>query len=255
MASRVETTLEKFTGFFSPLAGPKSGQKEAAELRFWKTEIRKYIQWYEGELPILYKSPSPKGSDKIKRKILKDSAILTWHKLHQEPKYLQDLGLTTNSFEHTRILDVGGGPMPSSTCFEACELYHLEPLLADYIKVGFPLHYYPTRVRFVVDVSENIPLEDEFFDAIVSVNAIDHVNDIELTSREIRRVLKQNGRLRIHTHYHRATICEPIELNDSIMERLFSWCPGFKKIAQTTTSFSQALPEGESFALWSNFIA
>ena len=35
-----------------------------------------------------------------------------------------------------------------------------------------------------------MPFEDGFFDAVISVNAIDHVNDFAETAKEIKRVLK-----------------------------------------------------------------
>ena len=177
---------------------------------------------------------------------------MTWHKLHQEAKYLENLQLPPDAFRNMKLLEVGSGPMPSATCFKGCRLYCLEPLLPEYILAGFPLHYYE-NVTFIHGAAENIPAEDNFFDAVISVNAIDHVDDINETADEIRRVLKPGGRLRMHMHYHKPAICEPIELNDDRFCDLFSWCGRLKKIKGSRTSFSANVPEHESYALWSNF--
>lgn len=69
-----------------------------------------------------------------------------------------------------KLLDIGSGPMPSATCFKDCQLYCLEPLLPKYLEAGFPLHYYK-NFKFIHGVSENIPIEDNFFDAVISVQA------------------------------------------------------------------------------------
>jgi SAM-dependent methyltransferase len=229
-----------------------TGSKQDAELFFWQEEIKKYSQWFNGELSPLYETLAPTDEQKEKARSLKDASILTWHKLHQEVKYLEDLQLKPDAFEGLKLLDIGSGPMPSATCFKGCRLYCLEPLLPRYLEVGFPLHYYD-NVSFVHGPSERIPVEDDFFDAVISVNAIDHVDDIKETAAEIKRVLKTDGLLRMHVHYHPASKCEPVNLNDTIMQELFGWCRNFEKVQMSQKNHTLSLPENESFALWSNF--
>lgn len=227
--------------------------KYAAEIAFWKQSIRDYGAWYKGKKKELFGTPSPDESEQITVSNLKDSAILTWTKLHQKPKYLFDLDLPASAFKGMRILDVGAGPIPSATCFEDVELYALDPLLDRYIAAGFPLHYYG-GVRFVRGFAENMPLESHFFDAVISVNAIDHVDDLAKAAQEIHRVLKKEGRFAMHVHYHPATTAEPLEINDKLFEELFGWVPGLKKQKATTTKLGGwKIPEGESYALWRNF--
>lgn len=153
-----------------------------------------------------------------------------------------------------KILDVGAGPMPSATCFKNCEVYCLDPLLDRYLSIGFPLHYYPSA-RFIHAQSEDIPVTDNFFDAIISVNAIDHINDFAKTAIELKRVLKPQGLFRMQVHYHPATDCEPLELNDTIFTEAYSWCEGLKKLSQSQESFSMTLGGNESLTLWSNFFS
>lgn len=236
----------------TPLERDGTQCKRAAELDFWRKEITRYQQWFRGELPLLYKTPSPLGHEKVPAPNEKDASILTWHRLHQEAKYLNDLELPPDAFAGMKVLEVGSGPMPSATCFKDCHLYCLEPLLPEYLQVGFPLHYYD-NASFIHGVAEDIPVMNGYFDAVISVNAIDHVDDIKQAASEIGRVLKRGGLLRIHVHYHRATICEPVEINDDIFLQLFGWCGDLRKLKGSSVSFSKDLPEGQSYALWSNF--
>ena len=231
---------------------PQKLSKQDAEINFWRREIHRYQQWYSGELSPLYKSPSPAEEEKVSAPNLKDASILTWHKLHQEAKYLADLELSAQAFTGMKLLDVGAGPIPSATCFKGAELYCLEPLLPKYIEAGFPLHYYG-NVTFIHSVSESIPVVDNFFDAVISVNAIDHVDDLPATALEISRVLKSDGLFRMHVHYHQPTVCEPVVINDQVFGELFSNCGQLRKVSETKQNFSTDLPNEESFVLWSNF--
>jgi len=226
--------------------------KEDAESLFWKEQIEDLKRWYTGELPVHFRTPSPKESEKVQAHNLKDSSILTWFTLHQKVKYLEDLQLTEKSFSGMKLLDIGAGPMPSAAVFENCEIYCLEPLLHKYLEAGYPIHYYH-NVKYIHAPSEHIPLEDNFFDAVISVNAIDHVNDIRKTSIEIKRVLKENGLFRMHVHYHKATKWEPVVINDAMFIDVFSWCQNLHKIRETKTSYSQSAETDEMFTLWSNF--
>ena len=204
--------------------------KQTGELEFWKGNLKKLERWYSCDpaVPELYGEGHPGSAEKITGNSLKDNAILTWNNVHQKTKYLKDLMLDKNAFTSKVILDLGSGPIPSATAFQDCDIYCLDPLIADYIKIGYPTHYYD-RTRFICASAEDIPIADNFFDAVLSVNAIDHVDDLWKTAEEVRRVLKPGGLLRIHAHYHKAKILEPIEITDEVMNDAFKWCGVFKK--------------------------
>lgn len=229
-------------------------KKYRTEISFWKSMYTEFVRWYNGDLKELYQEPSPLEEQKIKIFNSPINAILTWQDIHQKVKYRQDLLLNTNKFEGLNLLDIGSGPFPSALVFEKCELFCLDPLLPLYIEVGYPIHVYEPRVHFVYGFSEKMPFEDNFFDAIISVNALDHVDDFALTSIEIKRVLKPEGKVRFHLHYHLKTITEPLELNDAIVKETFSWCTGFKKIHESKMKRGySATDKNELFTIWSNF--
>ena len=236
-------------------AKSQHGQREKyrEEEEFWVNLVRELVLWYEGEIPERRQVPSPSEEQKIKCYLKEHSAILTWFELHQKPKYAADLQLPLDVFRGIRVLDVGSGPFPSAEIFELCELYCLDPLLPQYINAGYPLHYYEARTRFVHGRSEKMPFAADFFGAVISVNAIDHVDDINLTAREIERVLVPGGKLRLHVHYHKRTPTEPLELNDSVMQEAFRWCRGLEKISENKEKMGATAGPGETYSVWGNF--
>lgn len=231
----------------------RSSQKIDTELDFWHNEIRNYVEWYKGKI-VLYETNPPQLDQKVKAHTLEHSAILTWFEMHQKPKYIQDLQISVDRFKGMRLIDIGSGPFPNSLAFNDCEGYNLDPLLAKYIDIGYPLFHYESRAKFIKGFSEYIPVEDNFFDAVISVNAIDHVDDFEKTAKEIERILKPGGLLRMHVHYHKPTIAEPLEINDKRFKSSYSWVNNLMKISesQTKTGYS-IVNQNEKYVVWSNF--
>lgn len=226
--------------------------KQDEELRFWQQELKNYQDWYDGRISSLYGVNSPNSKNKVAVTNKKDSALLTWLNLHQKVKYLKDLQLSKNSLKGKTVLDVGAGPMPSGSVFTGATVYCLDPLYGQYISTGFPIHYYQS-VHFVNAPSEEIPLPDNFFDAVISVNAIDHVDSFHSTAQEIKRVLKKDGKLAMHVHYHEATPAEPIEITDKMFMDEYSWVKGLKKVNESTLKTGSTAGDGELYVLWRNF--
>lgn len=230
----------------------KLTEKQRAELRFWAEELSHYVEWYQGRRRTLYKTPCPEENGQNGVPQLHVSAILTWTKLHQCPKYLHDLQLTKDAFRGLKVLDVGSGPIPSATCFEGADIYALDPLAEFYESIGYSRTPFPD-VHFCEAKAEKMPFSSHFFDVVLSVNAIDHVDDFEQTAAEISRVLKPGGKLAMHVHYHPATECEPLELNDSRVRTAFSSVKGFAPCRRSQCSFTNDVLPPEEFVLWRNF--
>ncbi len=122
-----------------------------------------------------------------------------------------------------------------------------------YLAAGFPIHLYGD-VKFIQGYSENIPVKDGFFDVVISVNALDHVDDFEKTAGEIKRVLKQDGWVVFHIHLHPPTQNEPLELADERVIKAFSGIKNFRKLAESKNKFGYQCAGDESYSLWSNMI-
>lgn len=247
---------------FQAFQGKRSGSrsqsilaqpKYKAEIYFWREVLKRYVEWYRGEIPSLYGEPSP-GLEKRTGYDINSSAILTWLDVHQKTKYVEDLLLSRNAFRNEKVLDIGSGPIPSALVFDDCKVYCLDPLHPLYMDAGFPIHIYEDRAKFVFGFSETMPFADDFFDTVISVNALDHVDDFFATAREIKRVLKPQGKIRFHLHYHDKTPTEPLELNDEIVSDAFSWSPSFRKISESKEKRGTILDSvNESYTVWSNF--
>lgn len=238
----------KIPFFFQP--------KYEEEIHFWRTMYERFQLWYDGKLEPLYGEMAPKENQKVKKYVKEKgyNALLTWLNIHQAPKYLEDLQLDKNVFSGQKLLDIGSGPYPSAIIYNDCEIYCLDPLLPLYMESGYPIHIYPPRIKYTFGFSENMPFEDSYFDAVISVNAIDHVDDFETTVKEIQRVIKPGGKMRFHIHYHKKTKSEPIELNDERVAKAFNWDSNFKKINESQFKRgNQINVGGDSFTLWSNF--
>lgn len=223
------------------------------ETEFWQDMIGKYVDWYRGDIRSLYGEKTPAKKEKVKAQTLELSAILTWEKIHQFRKYLEDLDLNENSFGKIKLLDIGSGPHSSALAFKNVELFCLDPLWPKYLSLGFPT-FHNNRARIVNSFAETTPFDKNFFDAIISVNALDHVDDFEKTAIEIKRILKPGGKLRFHLHYHQPTKTEPLVLDDDRVKKAFNWSRKFKKINESTSKRGHKLDNPqEKYCLWSNF--
>lgn len=198
----------------------KNKKKRNSELNFWKNEIAKYVDWYNGASPELYSLKLPQKKETNKGSV-KNNAIFTFIEADKN-RYLNHLNVKKEFLKGKRVLEIGCGPLPNALAFIDCEIVGLDPLINRYIKAGYPLRDYPDRITYVDSKAEKVPFTDGSFDAVISVNAIDHVDDFEKVASEIKRVLKDDGIMMIETHYHKAKECEPVELNDKIVKEAFS---------------------------------
>jgi len=133
------------------------------------------------------------------------------------PRYCKDLYLQEDSFEGQRILDLGCGPHAGIIGFKGCERHGADHLLSGYKSIGYPLDDHP--ITYVESKSEGLPYQDQSFDCVICVNALDHVDDLFLTMSEIARIVKPGGRFIGQFNFHdEPTDCEPIVLShDDIM--------------------------------------
>ena len=199
----------------------RARQKYEAELNYWRGQLEFMLQWYEGREPDWYGLPTPKAEQKLDVSDIRAvNAIITSHRLR--PVYFDRLQLSSDFFRGKRVLEVGCGPLAPILVFEDCIRHGLDPLMDRYIESGWPL--YALDVIFTNSHGEKMPYPAEYFDAIISCNALDHVDDFVQVASEMQRVLKQGGGLYFEVEYHKATVTEPIELTDSIVMDAFSRC-------------------------------
>jgi SAM-dependent methyltransferase len=198
----------------------RARRKYRGELRWWKKELNELKRWYDGESD-WYSIPPPRA-DQIQRvsPIWVTNAVATVH--HMVPHYPEILRIKDDEFAGKKVLEVGCGPLAPIMQFRDCAWHGLDPLVDSYLRCGWPLYDY--GVTFVNARGESMPYVDSYFDAIVSVNALDHVDDLAKVSSEIERVVKVGGRLYFEVEYHDPRPLEPQRIDDNILVACFTRC-------------------------------
>jgi SAM-dependent methyltransferase len=130
--------------------------------------------------------------------------------------YTDHFGLPPSFYTGKRILDIGCGPRGSLEWADmTAERVGLDPLADSYLALGAAEH----AMTYVAAGSEHIPFPDGHFDVIASVNSLDHVDDIDATIAEMKRVLAPGGTLLLLTDVnHDPNVCEPQEFSWEIVD-------------------------------------
>lgn len=89
------------------------------------------------------------------------------------------------------LLEIGGGATQLLDFFHQGLKYAIDPL-ADFYQKEFSDILNP-GIIWSVSKAEEIPYPDEFFDVIIMRNVLDHVDSVDKTLSEMRRVLKPKG--------------------------------------------------------------
>jgi len=136
---------------------------------------------------------------------------------HFEFFFTTHFGLDLSFYEGKRVLDIGCGPRGSlEWASMTAERVGLDPLVGVYRELGIDDH----AMTYVEAQSEDIPFDDGHFDVVSSFNSLDHVDDLDATIAEIKRVLKPAGTLLVLTDVnHDPTPTEPIEFSWDVVDR------------------------------------
>jgi len=119
-----------------------------------------------------------------------------------------------------RVLDVGCGPKSPARQLNHTEMWGVDPLIPWYAAIGFPV--YDLGVVLLDCVAEDMwPIPRDWFDTIVSCNALDHCDDFAAVASEIERVAKPDAMIRLWIAYHAPTPTEPLDLDDETIRQSF----------------------------------
>ena len=136
---------------------------------------------------------------------------------HYAAFYTSHFGLSAEDYAGKKVLDIGCGPRGSLEWADmATERIGLDPLAEQYKALGADAH----KMRYVASGSETIPFADGHFDVLCSFNSLDHVDDLDKTIAEIKRVVKGGGLLLLLTDVnHDPTPAEPIEFSFDVVDK------------------------------------
>ena len=102
------------------------------------------------------------------------------------------VGLEPDFYRGRDVLDNGCGPRGSLVwAREARRRVGLDPLAEEYRALGIDEH----PMEYVAAPAEAMPFADASFDVVTSLNSLDHVDDLDRTVAEIKRVLRPGGHL------------------------------------------------------------
>jgi len=137
--------------------------------------------------------------------------------------YTEHFNIEKDYYKNKNILDIGCGPRGSLEWADgAGNRVGLDPLALKYRSLGTGSQ----KMDYINAVSEYIPFKSNSFDVVTSFNSLDHVDNLDKTVKEIKRILKPRGYfLLICEVNHPALVCEPQELKWNVLD-LFE--PEFK---------------------------
>ena len=168
----------------------RAKRKYSSELEYWKGELQHLHRWYQEAEVDWWGIPSPSPTQKMHvSEIWSVNAVMTMHNMR--PSYFEELQLGGDSFQGKRVLEVGCGPLAPILQFSNCIRHGIDPLIDRYLAAGWPLYEYDAT--FINAKAESMPYADSYFDSVISVNALDHVDNFALVASEIQRVLKVGG--------------------------------------------------------------
>jgi 2-polyprenyl-3-methyl-5-hydroxy-6-metoxy-1,4-benzoquinol methylase len=146
---------------------------------------------------------------------------------HYEPLYTDVYDLQRKDYNAKRVLDIGCGPRGSLEWADmTVQRVGLDPLVPDYLKLGADKH----KMEYVASGSEKIPFPNGHFDIVACLNVLDHVDDLEATIREVKRVTKRGGFFLLSVEInHPPTSTEPITIDDGMLRKL---CPEFEVVSE-----------------------
>lgn len=162
-------------------------------------------------------APSKKRDEELTFWRSRKDAEGTLQSEHYEAQYTQLVGLERSFYAGKDVLDLGCGPRGSLTWMaEARRRVGLDPLVDDYRALGIDAH----PMEYVAGAAEDMPFDDESFDVVTSFNSLDHVDDLDRTIGEIKRVLRPQGHVVVAVEVeHQPTWSEPQMLTWEVCRR------------------------------------
>lgn len=138
---------------------------------------------------------------------------------HYEYFYTTHFGLDRDFYRNKVVVDLGCGPRGSLEWADmTSRRIGIDPLAERYLELGARAH----AMEYIAAPSERMPLPDGSCDVVCSFNSLDHVDSVEQTTLEIKRISRPGGLFLLLVEVnHPPTVCEPHELSPERVIGLF----------------------------------
>ncbi len=137
---------------------------------------------------------------------------------HYEYFFTNFFGLTKADYAGKAVLDIGCGPCGSLEWADnARARVGLDPLANAYRKL---VEDDRQTMAYCAAPSEKIPYADGHFDIVTTFNSLDHVDDVDATVAELKRVTSPKGRILVIVEFgHAPTPTEPHRLDETVADK------------------------------------
>ncbi|MEJ1967728.1 MAG: class I SAM-dependent methyltransferase [Rhizomicrobium sp.] len=137
---------------------------------------------------------------------------------HYEHFFTAFFGLAKADYAGKAVLDIGCGPCGSLEWADtARERVGLDPLADAYRKL---VEDDRQQMTYCAAPSEKMPYPDGHFDIVTSFNSLDHVDDVDATIAEMKRVTAPDGRILVIVEIgHAPTPTEPHRLDETVADK------------------------------------
>ncbi len=137
---------------------------------------------------------------------------------HYEYFFTAFFGLTKEDYAGKAVLDIGCGPCGSLEWADNTrERVGLDPLADAYRKL---VEDDRQKMTYCAAPSEKIPFADGHFDIVTTFNSLDHVDDVDATVAELKRVTSPKGRILVIVEFgHAPTPTEPHWLDETVADK------------------------------------
>jgi SAM-dependent methyltransferase len=146
---------------------------------------------------------------------------------HIHRTFVEVFEIDEAEYRDARLLDIGCGPLGSlEWATMARARVGLDPLADSYRSLGIA----EQGMTYVGSLAERMPFPANAFDFVSSFNSLDHVDDLDQTIAEIKRVLAPDGSFLLLVEVnHPPTLTEPITLGWDLPSR---FAPEFEVVVE-----------------------
>ncbi|MCB9385797.1 MAG: class I SAM-dependent methyltransferase [Bryobacterales bacterium] len=205
--------------------------KHSAELDFWIRHWDRCIRHHGDWTPAFWNGfddTTPELSESEYKQARRDLAV-------KQLREVERMAAKPEGYlDRKTVVEIGPGPVGMLEVCDAAVKVAIEPLADAYREHGLLLPEARGTVYLCKGI-EDCGLISNMADIVVASNCLDHVDDLDVALREIRRILRPGGELFLNVEVdHAPTVCEPIVIREKDLGAMFREydCTHFARVGE-----------------------